>query len=124
MAFVYHAYFHVLTENEGKTLVSEEEWGQKRLTGDDLTKFTNDMEEAFAPFIADLNAGKIIVEDLVELVTTPSGQTMEVVTGKKISFPGATSKYQFHQKFYEWADVMKQDPNLSYILPVWVDETP
>lgn len=124
MAFVYHAFFHVLTENGEKTLVPEAEWGRRRLTGDDLVRFEADMEEAFAPFMADIAAGTIVVTNLIETVTTPSGQTMEIVIGDQISFPGATSKYQFHQKFYDWALVMKQDPNLSYIEPAWIDETP
>lgn len=124
MAFVYHAFFHVLDENGEKKLVSETEWGNRRLTGDDLTRFQADMEEAFAPFLADMNAGRIVVTDIVESIATPSGQNLEVVIGDRLTFPGATSKYQFHQKFYEWATVMKQDPNLTYTEPAWIDETP
>ena len=124
MAFVYHAFFHVLTENGDKTLVSEQQWGQARLTGDDLTKFNADMEEAYAPFLADLDAGKILLSELTEEITTGSGHTMTVTIGDKLTFPGATSKYEFSSKFYEWATLMKQDPNLSYVQPVWADETP
>ena len=123
MAFVYHAFFHVLTENGNKTLVTERKWGQARLTGDDLTKFNADMEEAYAPFTADLDAGKILLSELTEEITTGSGHTMTVTIGDKLTFPGATSKYEFSSKFYEWAEVMKQDPNLSYLAPVWIDAT-
>lgn len=124
MAFVYHAFFHVLTENGNKTLVTEQKWGQARLTGDDLTKFNADMEEAYAPFFADLNAGKILVSDLTEEITTDFGQKITVTIGDKVTFLDATSKYEFSTKFNEWATLMKQDPNLSYVEPVWADETP
>jgi len=124
MAFVYHAFFHVLTENGNKTLVDEKKWGLQRLTGDDLTKFNADMEEAYASFLADVNAGKILVSDLTEEITTDLGQKITVTIGDKLTFPGATSKYEFSTKFNEWATLMKQDPNLSYVTPVWADETP
>jgi len=124
MAFVYHAFFHVLTENGNKTLVDEKNWGLQRLTGDDLTKFNADMEEAYVSFLADVNAGKILVSDLTEEIITTSGQRMTVKIGDELTFPGATSKYEFNPKFTDWAAVMKQDPNLSYVTPVWVDETP
>ena len=123
MAFVYHAFFHVLTENGNKTLVDEKTWGLQRLTGDDLTKFDADMEEAYALFLADVNTGKILVSDLTEEITTDLGQKITVKIGDELTFPGATSKYEFSPKFIEWSSLMKQDPNLSYVEPVWVDET-
>lgn len=124
MAFVYHAFFHVLTENSDKTLVDESSWGTKRLTGDDLTRYEADMQTASESLASGIASGQIVVTDLEETTTLSSGQTVTVVVGKRVTFPGATSKFQFHPKFYEWAEVMKQDPNLNYILPVWADETP
>lgn len=123
MAFVYHALFHVLTENGEKVLVNEVDWGEKRLTGDDLTRYRADMAEAFAPLLSDIEAGTVIVSDLTEEITTSSGQRITVKIGDKLTFPGATSKYQFHAKFFDWGDTMRQDANLSYTEPVWVDET-
>ena len=124
MAFVYHAFFHVLTENGNKTLVDEPAWGAKRLTGDDLTRYVADMQTASVSLDSGIESGQIVVSDLEETTTLSSGQTVTVVVGQILTFPGATSKFQFHSKYYEWAEVMKQDPNLSYIVPVWADETP
>jgi hypothetical protein len=123
MAFVYHALFHVVNENGEKVLVNEQNWGQHRLTGDDLARYQADMEEAFAPLLDDITTGKIVVTDLTEEVTTASGQRVTVKIGDKLTFPGATSKYEFHPKFYEWGDIMRQDTNTTYSEPVWVDAT-
>jgi hypothetical protein len=124
MAFVYHGLFHVLDDNGEKTLVDESTWGVKRLTGDDLTKFNADMQEAFEPILNGVSSGQILLSDLEETITSSSGQKITVTIGKVLTFPGATSKFQFHPKFYEWAEVMKQDPNLEHKVGVWVDETP
>ena len=124
MAFVYHAFFHVLTENGEKTLVSDTEWGEKRLSGNDLDQYRADLVEATTPIINGINAGNIVIEDLEEQVTLSTGQQLQVKIGEKITFPNATSKFEFHPNFYKWAEVMKQDPNLVYKLPQWVDETP
>lgn len=124
MAFVYHGLFHVLDENGEKTLVDESTWGMKRLSGDDLTRFNEDMQTAFQPIIDGMNAGQIELSDLEETITSSSGQQITMAIGKVLRFPGATSKFQFHAKFYEWAEVMKQDPNLQHKVGVWVDETP
>ena len=123
MAFVYHGLFHVLDENGEKTLVDESAWGLKRLTGDDLTKFGEDMQEAFEPIVNGLSSGQIVLSDLEETITSSSGQKITVTIGKVLTFPNATSKFEFHPNFYKWAEVMKQDPNLVYKLPQWVDET-
>ena len=124
MAFVYHALYHVVIENGEKMLVHETQWGQHRLTGDDLTRYQADMEEAFEQFNIDLNAGRIVVSEITEEVTTASGQKITVQIGDKLTFPGATSKYEFHSKFYEWADIMRQDANTIYNEPGWIDATP
>lgn len=124
MAFVYHGLFHVLDENGEKTLVDESAWGLKRLTGDDLTKFGEDMQEAFEPIVNGLSSGQIVLSDLEETITSSSGQKITVTIGKVLTFPNATSKFEFHPNFYKWAEVMKQDPNLNYKDPVWVDSTP
>ena len=124
MAFVYHGLFHVLDENGEKTLVDESAWGLKRLTGDDLTKFGEDMQEAFEPIVNGLSSGQIVLSDLEETITSSSGQKITVTIGKVLTFPNATSKFEFHPNFYKWAEVMKQDPNLNYKEPVWVDSTP
>jgi hypothetical protein len=124
MAFEYHALYHVLTENGEKTLVDEAAWGKKRLTGDDLVKFNADMDLAYQSIVDGINAGQIIVSDLNETITSASGQQITIEVGKVLKFPGATSKFQFHSKFFEWAEVMKQDPNLQIKVAVWVDETP
>ena len=124
MAFVYHGLFHVLDENGEKTLVDESAWGLKRLTGDDLTKFGEDMQEAFEPIVNGLSSGQIVLSDLEETITSSSGQKITVTIGKVLTFPNATSKFEFHPNFYKWAAVMKQDPNLNYKDPVWVDSTP
>ena len=123
MAFVYHGLFHVLDENGEKTLVDESAWGLKRLTGDDLTKFGEDMQEAFEPIVNGLSSGQIVLSDLEETITSSSGQKITVTIGKVLTFPNATSKFEFHPNFYKWAEVMKQDPNLNYKEPVWVDST-
>jgi len=124
MAFVYHAFFHVLTENGNKTLVDEFGWASKRLAGEDLTRFNADMQEATAPLSGGLASGQIVVNDLEETVSLSSGQTVTVTIGKALTFPGATSKFEFHPKFYEWAEVMKQDTSLEHKPGVWSDETP
>lgn len=124
MAFVYHAFFHVLTENGDKTLVDESSWGAKRLTGDDLTRYEADMQTASESLANGIESGQIVVSDLEETISSSTGQDLTVIIGKRLTFPGATSKFQFHSKFYEWAEVMKQDPNLNYVVPVWADETP
>jgi hypothetical protein len=124
MAFEYHAPYHVLLENNEKVLVDENLWGEKRLTGADLARFQADMEIAFAPILAGIENGSIVTSDLVETVTLSRGQTVLLKVGVKITFPGATSKFEFHPKFYEWAETMKQDPNLTMNTPFWVDETP
>jgi hypothetical protein len=124
MAFVYHAFFHILTDNGDKTLVDEFNWASKRLTGEDLTSFNADMEEATAPLADGLGSGQIVVKDLEETVSLSSGQTVTITVGKALTFPGATSKFEFHPNFYKWAEVMKQDPNLVHKPAVWVDETP
>ena len=124
MAFVYHMFFHVLTENGEKTLISESEWGEKRLSGNDLDQYRTEIAEATTPIINEVNAGNIVIEDLEEQVTLSTGQQLQVKIGEKITFPNATSKFEFHPNFYKWAAVMKQDPNLNYKDPVWVDSTP
>jgi hypothetical protein len=82
------------------------------------------MLEATAPLADGLESGQIVIKDLEETVSLSSGQTVTVIFGKALTFPGATSKFEFHPKFYEWAEVMKQDPNLKHKLGVWADETP
>jgi len=124
MAFVYHAFYHVLTEDGETTLVSESSWGDKRLSGNDLEQYRAEIGEAITSVVNDINAGNVVIEDLEEQVTLSTGQKLQVKIGEKLTFPNATSKYQFHPNFYKWAEVMKQDPNLDYKLPVWVDETP
>lgn len=123
MAFVYHALFHVVNENEGKVLVNESNWGEHRLTGDDLVQYQADMEEAFAPLLNDISTGKIVISDITEEITTSSGQTVTIKIGDKLTFPGATSKYEFHSKFTDWSILMKQDANTLYSEPIWVDAT-
>ena len=123
MAFVYHAYFHVLTENGEKTLVSESSWGEKRLSGSDLEQYRTEIAEATIPIINGINAGTIVIEDIEESITLSTGQQLQVKLGEKLTFPDATSKFEFHPNFYKWAEIMKQDPNLVYKLPQWVDET-
>lgn len=124
MAFVYHALYHVLDDNGEKNLVDEATWGAKRLTGDDLTKFSADMDLAYQSIVDGINTGQIVVSDLNETITSASGQQITMEVGKMLTFPGATSKFEFHPKFYEWAEVMKKDPQLQHKVGVWVDETP
>ncbi len=124
MSFEYHALYHVLTENDEKVLVDESSWGEKRLTGSDLSAFRADMEIALAPILAGIENGSIVKSDLYETITSSHGQTVSLNVGVKLTFPGATSKFEFHSKFYEWAETMKQDPNLVMKTAIWVDETP
>jgi len=123
MAFVYHRYFHLLNDNGNKELVDEISWGSKRLTGSDLAQYESDMEQAFTPVINAINAGNIVLEDLEEEITLESGQKLVVKIGEKVTFPGATAKFEFHANFIKWAEVMKKDPNLSYKDPAWIDTT-
>lgn len=122
MAFVYHRLFHVLTENGESQLVSEGEWGEKRLTGADLEEFKQDMDAAFNEYAPDLTAGKIVVEDLIESVNV-NGATVAVKIGELLTFPGATQRYTFPSHFDKWHALMKQDPNVTFKNPIWVDET-
>jgi hypothetical protein len=124
MAFVYHAYRHLLNNNGDKELVNEVDWGYKRLTGADLVQFQTDIEQAVNSVVSEVNAGNIVIEDLVEEVTLGTGQKLVVKLGEKLTFPNATAKFEFHPNYTKWAEVMKQDPNLTYKMPVWVDETP
>ena len=120
MAFVYHAYFHVLTENGEKTLVSESSWGEKRLSGLDLEQYRTEIAEATIPIINGINAGTIVIEDIEESITLSTGQQLQVKLGEKLTFPDATSKFEFHPNFYKWAEIMKQDPNKCNSLKAWL----
>jgi len=82
------------------------------------------MQTASESLANGIESGQIVVSDLEETISSSTGQDLTVIIGKRLTFPGATSKFQFHSKFYEWAEVMKQDPNLNYVVPVWADETP
>lgn len=123
MAFVYHAYFHLLNENGNKELISDADWGYKRLTGADLEQFSTEIKQAVDPIINGISAGTIVFEDLEDEVTLASGQKVVVKVGEKLTFPNATEKFEFHPNFYKWAAVMKTDPNLTYKDPEWVDST-
>lgn len=123
MAFIYHRYYHVLEKNGENILVSEQDWGQQRLTGQDLIDFNDDFTAAFEEYRPDLEAGKIVVEDLTESITV-NGLTMVVKIGEKVTFPGATSRFVPPAAYFKWHDQMKQDPNLTFKDPVWIDETP
>lgn len=123
MAFVYHAYYHVLNENGQKLLVDEQTWGEKRLTGDEKYRFMEDMSEALEQFIVDVEAGKIVVSDVEETINLRDGTQTVIAIGRKLEFPGATSRYVFSDKFNYWHEYMKQDPNLDFNQPVWVDDT-
>ena len=124
MAFVYHAYLHLLDTDGDKELINDVDWGFKRLSGADLEQFTTEIEQAVAPVLNGINAGNIIIEDLEEEITLTSGQKVVVKIGEKLTFPNATAKFEFHPNYLKWAEVMKQDPNVAYKLPEWIDETP
>jgi len=124
MAFIYHAFHHTLTTNGEKILVGELDWGERRLTGDDLAIYRADMAEAVLPIDTAVNEGKRIITALEETVTSPEGQQSTAVVGNVFTFPGATSKFEFHPNFAAWIEVMLKDTDLQFRPGYWVDETP
>jgi hypothetical protein len=124
MAFEYLHLFHVLNENGDKTLVDYEEYAQRRLTGESLSQFLNDLNEASVDIHKNIDENKLIVTAIYEDLFTPDGESLGLQIGAKLTFVGATEKYQFHPKFDEINQTMKNDPNLTFNNGVWLDATP
>lgn len=124
MAFIYHALFHTLTTNGEKILVGELDWGERKLTGDDLAIYRADMAEAVLPIDNAINEGKLVITPLEGTVTSPEGQQSTTIIGNIFTFPGATTKFEFHPNFAAWIEVMMKDTDLQYNHGYWIDETP
>ena len=92
-------------------LVDIEQWGGKRLSGNDLTQFNSDFDEINAYFMQALADGNIVnLPKITETFDTSIGQ-LSVVIGYQYSMKDNFSK---HPKLIYWQNIMSQDPDITY----------
>jgi hypothetical protein len=98
----------ILLKDNVKYAVNLFDWSRKTLVGNELEQYKRDEAELTAYYKSQMSAGNLIVNDIMEEVTTNYGKIL-IHVGDEFT---VSDTYIFPAKEIEWFNKMQADPNI------------
>jgi hypothetical protein len=98
----------ILLKDNIKYAVNLYDWSRKTLEGSELEQYKRDEAELTAYYKSQMAAGNLVVDDVMEEITTNYGKIL-INVGDEFM---VDDSYIFPAKEIEWYNKMKADPNI------------
>jgi len=110
----YQQLYSIYSANGKNYAVNLQAWGNRALTGSDLTQFQNDMSAVYQDLQPYLTAGNIVLINITETITTVDSNSLTIPVGLTVT---RSPDLPQHPILEYWSQRMQADPNITVYNP-------